>query len=107
MVWQGVRIQLAAALLLGCIGLHVYGIMALLLVRYDAYLLLGYMGLSILAIPVFVLVHFLTPSDVRRKKIAEANRRERLFIRLYAMNLRLAGGIWMIIFLLLILKNKA
>jgi len=106
MGWQALRLKIACGLLLGCLLVNSYGVVALLLFTANRSLLLGYMGLAVLTVPAFVLVHFLAPARVRRKRKSDAKGLEHLFIRLYEGNLRMAGGIWLLIFLIGILREK-
>ena len=106
MAWQELRLKIASGLLIMSIAVNSYGVVALLMFKYNALLLLGYMGLAILTTPVFVLVQFLSTSNTRQKPGAERDRREQLFIKLYDMNLLLALGVWAAIILVFALKGK-
>ena len=107
MAWQKLRLQIASALLIMSIVVTTYGIVTLLLFKYKPWLLLSYMGLAVLTIPIFVLVHSFATANARHKTAAEADRRERVFIKLYELNLVLAGGVWASIAVVLALKVMA
>jgi hypothetical protein len=106
MKWQELRVKIASVLLVSSIAVNIYGIVALMLFKYNALLLLGYMGLAVLTIPVFVLVQFLSPANTRQKSAVERNRNEGLFIKLYDTNLMLAVGVWVAIIVVFALKEE-
>lgn len=106
MTWRKLRLKIASGLLIACIMVNSYGAVSLILFKYDRWLLLGYMGLAVLTIPAFVLVHFLASTATRQKAADQRSARERLFIKLYDMNLRLAAAVGIAVFITLALKNR-